>query len=110
MKVILVIPLSKQQFFKVLILLIKIPEFDIDFRGQDYEFIPFGSGRRSCPGTTCALQVEYLTIGHLIQGFDYKTRLDEPLDMKEGPGMTMRKVNPVEVIITPRLTPDLYKI
>lgn len=95
---------------KVLILLIKIPEFDIDFRGQDYEFIPFGSGRRSCPGTTCALQVEYLTIGHLIQGFDYKTRLDEPLDMKEGPGMTMRKVNPVEVIITPRLTPDLYKI
>ncbi|TMW91616.1 hypothetical protein EJD97_014106 [Solanum chilense] len=83
---------------------------DIDFRGQDYAFIPFGSGRRSCPGMTYALQVEYLTIGHLIQGFDYKTRLDEPLDMKEGPGMTMRKVNPVEVIITPRLTPDRYKI
>ncbi|KAK6790744.1 hypothetical protein RDI58_009825 [Solanum bulbocastanum] len=83
---------------------------DIDFRGQDYEFIPFGSGRRSCPGMTYALQVEYLTIGHLIQGFDYKIPSDEPLDMKEGPGMTMRKVNPIEVIITPRLTLDLYKI
>lgn len=83
---------------------------DIDFRGQDYKFIPFGSGRRSCPGMTYALQVEYLTIGHLIQGFDYRTPSDEPLDMKEGPGMTMRKVNPVEVIITPRLAPELYKI
>ncbi|KAH0678244.1 hypothetical protein KY284_019329 [Solanum tuberosum] len=68
---------------------------DIDFRGQDYEFIPFGSGRRSCPGMTYALQVEYLTIGHLIQGFNYKIPSDEPLDMKEGPGMTMRKFAPV---------------
>ncbi|PHT47928.1 hypothetical protein CQW23_12136 [Capsicum baccatum] len=83
---------------------------DVDFRGQHYEFIPFGSGRRSCPGMTYALQVEYLTIGHLIQGFDYRTPSGEPLDMKEGPGMTMRKVNPVEVIMTPRLASELYKI
>ncbi|KAJ8562943.1 hypothetical protein K7X08_031395 [Anisodus acutangulus] len=83
---------------------------DIDFRGQHYEFIPFGSGRRSCPGMTYALQVEYLTIGHLIQGFNFRTPSDEPLDMKEGPGITIRKVNPVEVLITPRLAPELYKV
>ncbi|XP_049392829.1 xanthotoxin 5-hydroxylase CYP82C4-like [Solanum stenotomum] len=83
---------------------------DINFRGQDYEFIPFGSGRRSCPGISYALQMEHLTIGHLIQGFDYRTPSNEPLDMKEGLGMTMPKVNPVEVIITPRLASELYKI
>ncbi|CAN4081047.1 unnamed protein product [Withania somnifera] len=85
---------------------------DIDFRGQRYEFIPFGSGRRSCSGMTYALQVEYLTIGHLIQGFDYRTPSGEPLDMKEGPGMTMRKVNPVQSDndASPRLALELYKI
>nr|ABD39485.1 CYP82E2v4 [Nicotiana tabacum] len=81
---------------------------DIDFRGHHYEFIPFGSGRRSCPGMTYALQVEHLTMAHLIQGFNYKTPNDEALDMKEGAGITIRKVNPVELIITPRLAPELY--
>nr|ABD39481.1 CYP82E4v11 [Nicotiana tabacum] len=81
---------------------------DIDFRGQYYKYIPFGSGRRSCPGMTYALQVEHLTIAHLIQGFNYRTPNDEPLDMKEGAGITIRKVNPVELIIAPRLAPELY--
>lgn len=82
---------------------------DINFRGQDYEFIPFGSGRRSCPGISYALQMEHLTIGHLIQGFNYQTPSNEPLDLQEGIGMTMPKVNPVEVIITPRLATELYE-
>nr|XP_016473926.1 PREDICTED: cytochrome P450 82G1-like [Nicotiana tabacum] len=81
---------------------------DIDFCGHHYEFIPFGSGRRSCPGMTYALQVEHLTMTHLIQGFNYRTPNDEALDMKEGAGITIRKVNPVELIITPRLAPELY--
>lgn len=80
-----------------------------DVRGQQYEFIPFGSGRRSCPGITYATQVTHLAIAHLLQGFDFSTPSNEPLDMKEGLGMTMRKVNPIEVMITPRLPSVLYK-
>ncbi|XP_009761500.1 nicotine N-demethylase CYP82E4-like [Nicotiana tabacum] len=80
-----------------------------DVRGQQYEFIPFGSGRRSCPGITYATQVTHLAIAHLLQGFDFSTLLNEPLDMKEGLGMTMRKVNPIEVLIMPRLPSVLYK-
>ncbi|KAJ8539829.1 hypothetical protein K7X08_014081 [Anisodus acutangulus] len=81
----------------------------VDVRGQQYEFIPFGSGRRSCPGITYATQVTHLAIAHLFQGFDFSTPSNEPLDMKQGLGMTMRKVNPIEVFITPRLPSVLYK-
>ncbi|XP_015165235.1 cytochrome P450 82C2-like [Solanum tuberosum] len=80
-----------------------------DVRGQQYEFIPFGSRRRSCPGITYAIQVTHLAIAHLLQGFDFSTPSNEPLDMKEGLGMTMRKVNPIEVMITPRFPSVLYK-
>ncbi|XP_059289208.1 nicotine N-demethylase CYP82E3-like [Lycium ferocissimum] len=81
----------------------------VDVRGQHYELIPFGSGRRSCPGITYATQVTHLAIAHLLQGFDFSTPSNEPLDMKEGLGMTKRKVNPIEVFITPRLPSVLYK-
>ncbi|PHT67116.1 hypothetical protein T459_31541 [Capsicum annuum] len=81
----------------------------VDVRGHHYEFIPFGSGRRSCPGITYATQVTDLAIAHLLQGFDFSTPSDEPLDMKEGLGMTMRKADPIEVFITPRLPSVLYK-
>ncbi|PHT57400.1 hypothetical protein CQW23_05886 [Capsicum baccatum] len=60
----------------------------VDVCGHQYEFIPFGSGRRSCPGITYATQVTHLSIAHLLQGFDFSTPSDEPLDMKEGLGVT----------------------
>ncbi|PHT32928.1 hypothetical protein CQW23_29265 [Capsicum baccatum] len=69
----------------------------VDVRGHHYEFIPFGSGRRSCPGITYATQVTHLAIAHLLQGFDFSTPSDEPLDMKEGLGVTMRKADPIEL-------------
>ncbi|PHT28948.1 Cytochrome 82G1 [Capsicum baccatum] len=40
----------------------------VDVCGHQYEFIPFGSGRRSCPGITYATQVTHLAIAHLLQG------------------------------------------
>ncbi|PHT32918.1 hypothetical protein CQW23_29255 [Capsicum baccatum] len=69
----------------------------VDVRGHHYEFIPFGSGRRSCPGITYATQVTHLAIAHVLQGFDFSTPSDEPLDMKEGLGVTMRKADPIEL-------------
>ncbi|CAA0815211.1 Cytochrome P450 82C4 [Striga hermonthica] len=80
----------------------------VDFNGQFYEFIPFGSGRRSCPGTTFAMQVAHLVLARLIQGFEIKTGLDKPVDMSEGMGITLPKATPLEVIITPRLSNELY--
>ncbi|RVW62150.1 Protopine 6-monooxygenase [Vitis vinifera] len=43
---------------------------NVDVFGQHFELIPFGSGRRSCPGLNMGLQMLHLTIARLLQGFD----------------------------------------
>ncbi|EEF31307.1 dimethylnonatriene synthase [Ricinus communis] len=82
---------------------------DVDFRGQNFEFIPFSSGRRSCPAITFGLQVVHLTLARVLQGFDLTTIGGLPVDMTEGLGIALPKVNPVEVIIKPRLGLELYQ-
>ncbi|KAL2249376.1 UNVERIFIED_CONTAM: Xanthotoxin 5-hydroxylase CYP82C4 [Sesamum indicum] len=81
----------------------------VDVMGQQYEYIPFGTGRRSCPGTTFAMQVTSLTVARLIQGFDFATEGNEAVDMAEGIGITMPRKNPLEVLVTPRLPSQLYE-
>ncbi|XP_057781069.1 nicotine N-demethylase CYP82E3-like [Salvia miltiorrhiza] len=82
---------------------------DVDFTGHHHEFIPFGSGRRSCPGITFATQVTHLTMARLIQGFEFRTPLDEPVDMTEGLGITLPKATPLRVLVAPRLAPFMYQ-
>ncbi|KAF5181737.1 Cytochrome p450 [Thalictrum thalictroides] len=81
---------------------------NVDVRGQHFEYIPFGSGRRSCPGISFALQVVHLTLARLLQSFDFKTSLDASVDMTESPGLTNIKATPLDVLITPRLSADHY--
>lgn len=40
-------------------------ESAIDFKGNDFQFIPFGAGRRGCPGTTFASSVIELSLIHI---------------------------------------------
>ncbi|XP_037495396.1 cytochrome P450 71B34-like [Jatropha curcas] len=51
----------------------------IDFRGQNYEFLPFGGGRRVCPGITMALSLVEIALANLLFCFDWKL----PGNMKE---------------------------
>ncbi|XP_073143033.1 nicotine N-demethylase CYP82E3 [Henckelia pumila] len=76
---------------------------EVDYAGQHFEFVPFGSGRRSCPGITFAMQVTHLTLARLLQGFDFATPENVPVDMTEGQGITMPKATPLEVVVAPRL-------
>ncbi|CAL5388076.1 unnamed protein product [Camellia sinensis] len=82
---------------------------EVDVSGQHFEFTPFGSGRRACPGIGFALQVTHLTMARLLQGFDFATPLNEPVDMTEGLGITLPKATPLEVIVTARLDSQLYE-
>ncbi|KAL6131090.1 hypothetical protein ACLB2K_069468 [Fragaria x ananassa] len=81
---------------------------NVDVRGQSFELIPFGSGRRICPGISLALQVIHLTLAHLQHGFEITAPSDEPVDMDESSGMTNMKTTSLEALLTPRLHPKLY--
>ncbi|XP_039000695.1 cytochrome P450 CYP82D47-like [Hibiscus syriacus] len=80
----------------------------IDFKGQNFELIPFGSGRRMCPGVSFAGQLLELVLASVVQGFELKTPLDEAVDMSEGIGMTNLKTSPLQVLISPRLPSSCY--
>ncbi|ESR41346.1 hypothetical protein CICLE_v10027086mg [Citrus x clementina] len=81
---------------------------DIDLRGQNFELIPFGSGRRICPGISFAFQVMPLILASLLHGFDLATPLDEPVDMEEAKSLTITRATPLKVLLTPRLSASLY--
>lgn len=81
---------------------------DVDIYGNNFELLPFGSGRRVCPGITLALQVLHLTLAQLLHGFELGTVSDLPIDMTEGAGLTNPKATPLEVTFRPRLPPSLY--
>ncbi|XAR60934.1 Unspecific monooxygenase [Bertholletia excelsa] len=82
---------------------------DVDVSGHNFEFTPFGSGRRACPGIALAFQVSHLTLARLLQGFEFETPSGEPVDMAGGSGLTMPKVEPLKVRLTPRLASKLYE-
>jgi len=80
---------------------------NIDMRGQDFQFIPFGSGRRSCPGMAFALEVVGLALGQLLQCFDWSLEsrdgVEEELNMSETFGGTISRRFPLFSVPTMRL-------
>ncbi|PPR90378.1 hypothetical protein GOBAR_AA30302 [Gossypium barbadense] len=81
---------------------------DIDVRGQNFELVPFGSGRRMCPGVSFALQVLQLTLANVLHWFEFETPSGIAVVMREGLGVTSFKATPLEVHITPRLPFFVY--
>nr|XP_023900500.1 protopine 6-monooxygenase-like [Quercus suber] len=81
---------------------------DVDVKGQHFELIPFGSGRRMCPGISFALQVTQLTLATLLHAFEIATPSNEPVDMTEKVGLTNLKATALEVNLTPRLAAQAY--
>ncbi|XP_065873250.1 cytochrome P450 81Q32-like [Euphorbia lathyris] len=70
---------------------------------QKYKMMPFGLGRRACPGSGLANRVLGLALGFVIQCFEWK-RLseEEDIDMTEGNGLTMPKAEPLVAMCKPR--------
>lgn len=80
-----------------------------DVNGHDFKYIPFGYGRRACPGTWVAMRMLLLILGRLLQGFDWSIPVGvEGVDMNEERGLTLNKSVPLEAAIKPRLPYHLY--
>ena len=45
---------------------------DIDVKGQNFELLPFGSGRRMCPGYSLGLKMISSSLANLLHGFNWK--------------------------------------
>ncbi|KAK7390086.1 hypothetical protein VNO78_25385 [Psophocarpus tetragonolobus] len=76
-------------------------ENDIDFKGQDFELIPFGAGRRICPGLPLASRTMYVVLASLLYNYDWKLmdgQKPEDMDMSEKYGITLHKAQPLRVI------------
>lgn len=85
----------------------------LDIKGHNYELLPFGSGRRGCPGQPLALQELPVVIGTLVQCFTWKA-LDsngkivpegKTIEMSERPGLTAPRANDLHCIPVARLNP-----
>ncbi|KAK0585270.1 hypothetical protein LWI29_025954 [Acer saccharum] len=75
-----------------------------DYKGQHFEFIPFGSGRRMCPALPLASRVLPLALGSLLYSFDWVLAdgvKAEDMDMSERMGITLRKSVPLKAIPIP---------
>lgn len=83
---------------------------DVDVKGHHFEFLPFGSGRRICPGISFGLRTAYLTLANFLHSFEVsKTSSDQPIDMTSVVETTNIKVTPLEVLIKPRLSLNHYE-
>ncbi|CAH2040997.1 unnamed protein product [Thlaspi arvense] len=84
----------------------------VDVKGNDFEVIPFGAGRRICAGMSLGLRKVQLLTATLIHAFDWTLpdgQLPEKLNMDEAYGLTLQRAAPLMVYPRPRLEAHLYQ-
>ena len=76
----------------------------VDFRGQHFELLPFGAGRRGCPGMNFAILIIELALANLLHRFDWELPHGirrQDLDMEEAIGLSMHKKVPLCLVANP---------
>ncbi|KAL3820533.1 hypothetical protein ACJIZ3_006438 [Penstemon smallii] len=75
----------------------------IDFMGLDFELVPFGAGRRRCPGIASSMANVELVLANLLQKFEWglpQGIKPEDLDTTENPGGIIHRKNPLFAVAT----------
>ncbi|KAL4642700.1 hypothetical protein ACB092_02G039500 [Castanea dentata] len=76
-------------------------EHSTDFKGQDFELIPFGAGRRICPGLPLANKMVHFMLASLVHCFHWRLADEmkpEDIDMTETFGITLHRSEPLRAI------------
>ncbi|KAL7144070.1 hypothetical protein ABFS83_08G233900 [Erythranthe nasuta] len=76
---------------------------NVDLRGRDFQLIPFGSGRRGCPGMQLALTIVQLVVAQLVHCFDWEIPGGGDVDMTEEFGLVTGRAKHLMVRPTYRL-------
>ncbi|XP_023900190.2 cytochrome P450 CYP736A12 isoform X1 [Quercus suber] len=79
---------------------------NIDLKGRDFQLIPFGSGRRGCPGMHLGLTTIKYVLAQLLHCFHWvlpSGMFPNDLDMSEKFGLSMRRAKHLFAVPTYRL-------
>nr|AQY76215.1 cytochrome P450 [Thapsia garganica] len=79
----------------------RFEDSESDFKGQNYEFIPFGAGRRMCPAMTMGLASVESILANMLHCFDWQLpsgMKPEDINMEEEVGLTVNKKFPLELV------------
>ncbi|XP_062213978.1 4-hydroxyphenylacetaldehyde oxime monooxygenase-like [Phragmites australis] len=76
---------------------------DVDFNGLHFELLPFGAGRRMCPGMAMGVATTEFTLANLLYCFDWELpegMTPEDVSMEEAGGLTVHREMPLVLVPT----------
>lgn len=80
-----------------------------DLSGNNFTYMPFGSGRRVCAGLALAERMLPYVLASLLHSFEWELPQGVELDLLDKFGLVVKKMEPLVAIPRPRLsTPELY--
>ncbi|CAN6466442.1 unnamed protein product [Victoria cruziana] len=77
---------------------------DLNFKGKNFQFIPFGAGSRICPGMPLAVRMVPFVLASLIHSFSWELpdgMAPEQLSVEAKFGLSVRKAVPLRVLASP---------
>ncbi|KAJ9542926.1 hypothetical protein OSB04_029432 [Centaurea solstitialis] len=81
----------------------------LDYKGNSLKFLPFGSGRRICPGAPLREKMLMYLVTSFLHSFDWSLTKDEDFDLSQEFNIVTKKKKPLIAIPTPKLsTASLY--
>lgn len=83
-------------------------------KGQSFNFVPFGAGRRGCPGTLLAFSLMNTAIAAMVQCFDWKVVGGDgdgaKVDMQAGSGMSLGMAHPLICLPVVHFNPSAFSV
>ncbi|KAK3443232.1 hypothetical protein EUGRSUZ_B03262 [Eucalyptus grandis] len=73
----------------------------IDYKGNHFELIPFGAGRRRCPGMSMVMAMIELALANVLHSFDWELpegMTEGDVNMEEGAGLAVFKKVPLTLL------------